>query len=128
MSGNYTPVSCLVDSGATHTFIAADAVARLGLQPVPAEQLEVTLDDESVFVCSEKVDMPVVFGAMGTFGEQYPCTKTCLVAGRLHQDVILGMDWLQREDLSFHGGISRSRFLGRASRALSLGWGSPACL
>ena len=54
--------------------------------------------DGSVFVCLEKVIVPVVFGAMGTFGEHYPCTLTCLVAGRLHQDVILGMDWLQRED------------------------------
>ena len=87
-----------MDSGATHTFIAADAVARLGLQPVPAEQLEVTLADERVFVCLEKVDVPVVFGAMGTFGKHYPCMLTCLVAWRLHQDVILGMDWLQRED------------------------------
>ena len=97
LSGNDTPVSCLVDSGATHTFIAADVVTRLGLQPVPAEQLEITLADESVFVCSEKVDVLVVFWAMGTFGEHYPCTLTCLVAGRLHQDVILGMDWLQHE-------------------------------
>ena len=98
LSGNATPVACLVDSGATHTFIASEVVAGLGLQPVPAEQLEVTLADGSVFVCSEKVNVPVVFGAMGTFGEHYPCTLTCLVAGRLHQDVILGMDWLQCED------------------------------
>ena len=55
---------------------------------MPAEQLEVTLADGSVFVCSEKVNVPVVFGAMGTFGEHYPCTLTCLVAGWLHQDVI----------------------------------------
>ena len=93
-----TPIACLVDSGTTHTFIAADVVTRLGLQPVPAEQLEVTLADESVFVCSESVDVPVAFGVMGTFGEHYPCTLTCRVAGRLHQDVILGMDWLKRED------------------------------
>ena len=53
LSGNATPVSYLVDSGATHTFIAAEVVTRLGLQPVPAEQLEVTLADGSVFVCSE---------------------------------------------------------------------------
>ena len=87
-----------MDSGTTHTFIAAEVVTRLGLQPVPAEQLEVTLADGSVFVCSEKVNVPVVFGAMGTFGEHYPCTLACLVAGQLHQDVILGMDWLQHED------------------------------
>ena len=62
------------------------------------EQLEVTLADGSVFVCSEKVDVLIVFGAMGTFGEYYPCTLTCRVAGWLHQDVILGMDWLQCED------------------------------
>ena len=98
LPGNATPVACFVDSGATHTFIAAEVVARFGLQPVPAEQLEVTLADGSVFVCSEQVTVPVVFGAMGTFGEHYPCTLTCLVAGRLHQDVILGMDWLQCED------------------------------
>ena len=53
LSGNATPVACLVDSGTTHTFIATEVVARLGLQPVPAEQLEVTLADGSVFVCSE---------------------------------------------------------------------------
>ena len=47
-SGNDTPASCLVNSGATHTFIAAEVVTRLGLQPVPAEQLEVTLADASV--------------------------------------------------------------------------------
>ena len=35
---------------------------------------------------------------MGTFGEHYPCTLDCLVAERLHQEVILGLDWLQRED------------------------------
>ena len=87
-----------MDSGATHTFIAAEVVTRLGLQSVPAEQLDVKLADESVFVCLEKVDVPVVFGAKGTFGEQYPCMLTCRVAGRLHQNVILGMDWLQCED------------------------------
>ena len=73
-----------MDSGATHTCIAAEVVAWLGLQPVPAEQLEVTLADESVFICLEKVDVLVVFGGMGMFGEHYPCTLTCLVAGRLH--------------------------------------------
>ena len=31
LSGNATPVACLVDSGATHTFIAAEVVERLGL-------------------------------------------------------------------------------------------------
>ena len=98
LSGNNTPVPCLVDSGTTHTFIAAEVVARHGLQPMPAEQLEVTLADESVFMCLEKIDVLVVFGAMGLFGEHYPCTLTCRVAGRLHQDTILGMDWLQCED------------------------------
>ena len=63
-------------------FIADEVVARLGLQPVPAEQLEVTLAESTVFVCLEKVTVPVVFGAMGTFGEHYPCMLTCLVAGR----------------------------------------------
>ena len=87
-----------MESSATHTFIATDVVSWLGLQPIPAEHLEVNLADKSVFVCLEKVDVPVVFGSMGTFGEHYPCTLTCLVAGRLHQDMILGMDWLQRED------------------------------
>ena len=48
-------------------------------------------------MCLEKVDVPVVFGAMGTFGKHYPCMLTCLVAGQLHQDMILGMDWLQHE-------------------------------
>ena len=57
-----------MDSNATHTFITANVVSRLGLQPVPAKQLEVTLADESVFVRLERVDVPVVFGAMGTFG------------------------------------------------------------
>ena len=75
-----------------------------------------------------KVNVPVVFGAMGTFGEHYPCTLTCLVAGRLHQDVILGMDWLQCEDPLISWRDFTVTFLGRASRALSLGWGSPACL
>ena len=79
-------------------FIAIEMVTRLGLQPVQAEQLKVTLADESVFVCLEQIDVLVVFGAMGTFGEHYPCTLTCRVAGWLHQDVILVMDWLQCED------------------------------
>ena len=92
--GNATPVSCLVDSGATHKFIAAEVVAWLGLQPVPAEQLEVTLAYESVFVCLEKVDVPVVFGAMGTFGKHCPCMLTCRIAGQLPQDMALGLDWL----------------------------------
>ena len=98
LPGNATLVACLVDSGTTHTFIAAEVVARLGLQPGPAEPLEVTLADGSMFVCLERVNVPVVFGAMGTFGEHYPRMLTCLVAGKLHQDVILGMDWLQCED------------------------------
>ena len=44
------------------------------------------------------MDVPVVFGSMGTFGEHYPCTLHCRVAERLHQEVILGMDWLRSED------------------------------
>ena len=98
LSGNDTPVSCLVDSGATHMFIATDVVSRLGLQPVPTKQLEVTLADESVLVYLEKVDAPVLFGSMGTSGEHYPCILTCHVTGWLHQDVIPGMNWLQYED------------------------------
>ena len=66
--------------------------------PVHAEQLEVTLADESVFVCSESVYGLAAFGSMATFGEHYLCTLTCRVAERLHQDVILGMDWMQCED------------------------------
>ena len=31
LPGNANPVACLVDSGATHTFIAAEVVERLGL-------------------------------------------------------------------------------------------------
>ena len=42
-------------------------------------------------MCSEKVNVPVVLGVMGTFSEHYPCMLTCLVSGRLHQDMILGM-------------------------------------
>ena len=51
-------------------------VSWLGLQPVPAEQLEVTLADSGVFVCLEKVDVLVVFESMHTFGEHYLCTLT----------------------------------------------------
>ena len=91
MPGNDTPVSCLVDSGTTLMFITTDVVSWLGLQPVPAEQLEVSLADKSVFVCLEKVDVLVVFRFMHMFGEHYPCMLTCCIAGRLHQDVILGM-------------------------------------
>ena len=98
MSGNDTPVFCLVDSSATRMFIATDVVSRLGLQPVPDEKPEVTLADKSVFVCSVKLDVLVVFGAMGAFGEHYSCTLICRIAGWLHQDVILSMDWLQGED------------------------------
>ena len=94
LSSNDTPVSCLVDISTTHMFIATKVVAWLGLQPVPAEQLEITLADESVFVCLEKVDVPVVLVTMGTFGKHYPCMLTCCIARWLHQDVILGMDWL----------------------------------
>ena len=92
------PVACLVDSGTTHIFIAANVVLRLGLQPVPTEQLEVTLADKIVFVCSEMVDVPVVFVSMGMFGEHCLCKLTCCIAGWLHQDVILGMNWLQHQD------------------------------
>ena len=98
MPSNDTPVSCLVDSGTTYMFIAADAVSWLGLQPIPAEHLEVNLADKNVSVCLKKVDVPEVFGSMGTFGEHYPSTLTYPVAGRLHQDMNLGMDWLQCED------------------------------
>ena len=86
-------MECLVDSGATHSFVHSRVAATGGLKLEPLSKLTVILANGSLvssvsqsFLCleipSEISEQPVVI-------EQHVC-----VLPDLTSDVILGIDWL----------------------------------
>ena len=83
-------LKCLLDSGASHSFIAANIIRELGLKMRFADSLEVALADNSVVCLHEVVDLPVCFAcnAMQDI--------TCCIIPSLHLPIILGMDWLRK--------------------------------
>ena len=52
-------LECLLDSGASHSFIAANIIRELGLKTRFADTLEVALAENSVVCLREVVDLPV---------------------------------------------------------------------
>ena len=83
-------LKCLLDSGASHSFIAANIICELGLKTHFADALEVALADNSVVCLREVVDLPVHF-ACNAMQE-----ITCCIIPSLHSPIILGMDWLRK--------------------------------
>ena len=83
-------LKCLLDSGASHSFIAANIIRELGLKTRFTDSLEVALADNSVVCLREVVDLPVRF-ACNAMQE-----ITCHIIPLLHSPIILGMDWLRK--------------------------------
>ena len=86
-----TTVSALIDSGASRSFINANLVKSLGVKPLPtAHSVQVTLADKRVLdasLCLPRVKMKL---------EGVPTWTTLYVLEDLDDDIILGMDWLER--------------------------------
>ena len=59
-------LKCLLDSGASHSFVAANIIHELGLKTRFADALEVALADNSVVCLREVVDLPVHFACNAT--------------------------------------------------------------
>lgn len=86
---NNTPLIAIIDTGATHSFIAASCVERLGLVMTPLSRGMVidTPTSGSVttsFMCAK---CPVSFGNV-----DFELDLVCLLLK--HMDVIFGMDWM----------------------------------
>ena len=83
-------LKCLLDSGASHSFVAANIIRELGLKTHFADALEVALTDNSVVCLCEVVDLPVHFACNATQ------EIACRIIPSLHSPIILGMDWLRK--------------------------------
>ena len=83
-------LECLLDSGASHSFIAANIIRELGLKTRFADTLEVALAENSVVCLREVVDLPVCFTCNATQ------EIACRIITSLHSPIILGMDWLRK--------------------------------
>ena len=83
-------LKCLLDSGASHSFVAANIICELGLKTHFTNALEVALNDNSVVYSREVVDLPVHF-AYNAMQE-----TACRIILSLHSPIILGMDWLRK--------------------------------
>ena len=82
-------LKCLLDSGASHSFVSANIICELGLKMHFEDALKVALTDNSVVCAREVVDLPVCF----------TCNAMQAIAYRimpsLHAPIILGMDFLR---------------------------------
>ena len=83
-------LKCLLDSGASHSFVAANIIRELGLKTRFADALEVALTENSIVCSPEVVDLPVLFTCNTT--QEIAC---CIIPS-LHSPIILGMDWLRK--------------------------------
>ena len=83
-------LKCLLDSGASHSFVAANIICELGLKTHLTDALEVALADNSVVCSREVVDLPVRF-AYNAMQE-----IACRIIPSLHSPIILSMDWLRK--------------------------------
>ena len=83
-------LKCLLDSGASHSFVAANIISELGLKTRFTDALEVALADNSVVCSREVVDLPVRFACNATQ------EIACRIILSLHLPIILGMDWLRK--------------------------------
>ena len=86
-------LKCLLDSGASHSFIATNIIRELGLKMRFSDELEVALTDNSVVCLHEFVDLPVCFACNATQ------EIACHIIPSLHSPIILGMDWLRKWNL-----------------------------
>ena len=50
----------MIDSGATHSFVNAAVVERLGVKPVAGSVLHVTLADKSIIVSDSRIELDLV--------------------------------------------------------------------
>ena len=86
-------LECLVDSGATHSFVHSRVAATGGLKLTPASKLSVTLANgslvESVSRSFLRLEIPGGISEQPVVIEQH-----VRVLPDLTSDVILGMDWL----------------------------------
>ena len=86
-------LKCLLDSGASHSFIAANIIHELGLKTRLADALEVALTDNSAVYLREVMDLPVHFACNATQ------EIACRIILSLHLPIILGIDWLRKWNL-----------------------------
>ena len=86
-------LKCLLDRGASHSFVLANIIRKLGLKMRFEDALKVALTDNSVVCLREVVDLPVRFtcNAMQAIA--------CRIMPSLHAPIILGMDWLRKWNL-----------------------------
>ena len=89
----WTWLECLVDSGATHSFVHSRVAATGGLKPEPASKLNITLADSSLVSSVSRsllhLEIPGEISEQPVVIEQH-----VRVLPDLTSDVILGMDWL----------------------------------
>ena len=83
-------LKCLLDSGASHSFVAANIIHELGLKIHVADALEVALADNCVVCLRKVVDLPVCFACNATQ------EIACRIIPSLHSPIILGIDWLRK--------------------------------
>ena len=79
-----------MDSGTSHSFVAANIIRELGLKTRFVDALEVLLADNSIVCSCEVADLHVHFAcnAMQDI--------TCRIIPSLHLPIILGVDWLRK--------------------------------
>ena len=82
-----TAAVALVDSGATHSFVAASSVEKYGLQATLGTSMSVTLADGSVAIAKETCIVPLVFCTVA--GQAISCAIECRVLPSLNHDIVL---------------------------------------
>ena len=85
-------IVALVDSGATHSFVAQELVQKYQLPVTMDDGMKVTLADGSLVTSSTLCQVPLV--ACTDKGKAVAFGVYCCVLPNLNHDVVSGVDWL----------------------------------
>ena len=87
-------VNCMLDSGATHSFVHPCIVQTMEAQPSEGAVLTVTVANGSKVLCKDVCTLDLMFMVKGEKRQMIVSSQLYVLVG-LQSNVILGMDFLK---------------------------------
>ena len=87
----------LVDSGASHSFVASKLVKKYQLTVILGTSMVVTLANGNQVTTSKTCSIPIITCTMSN--NPVSCMIQCRILPKLLHNLVLGVDWLQKVNL-----------------------------
>ena len=88
-------ILCILDSGATHSFVHPCVVQQMSAATSKGAKLTVAIANGSTSVSDDVLEVGLVLTAQGDSSHQVTVQAVLVMLGSLQTDVILDMDFLQ---------------------------------